>query len=253
MSWIPFRKVGTKKVDQLVDNEFNNQVDKFNQVEMSTRKMYKDMKRYIEDNNGLIKAENRLGQDLLACAISIENEEILNETAKSVQEVLQNQSELHSELNENLQKIFVEPMKKFTSNFNCVSNAIKRREQSLQEYRKYQLKHEKFMEKEGQTQSGKFDANERYLGLAKLDFERRNAKLLEELPNFFDCRIMYFQPCFEGLIKCQHSYYKQSRDLFEELANKIDCPLEQRSDEDYREETNKRLLEMKSLSIVAER
>ena len=253
MSWIPFRKAVTKKVEYAVDNEFNNEVEKFNRVETNTRKMYKDMKRYIEDNSGLIKAETRLGQDLASCTSNIDNEDNLHEAAKSIQEVLRRQSELHAELNEDLQKVFVDPMKKFTVNFNSVNNAIKRREQSLQDYRKYLTRRDKFMEREGQPQSGKFDANERYLALAKSDFERRNAKLLEELPKFYDCRITYFQPCFEGLIKCQHSYYKESRDIFEELANKVDCPMEQRNDDDYREETNKRLAEIKSLSIVAER
>lgn len=43
---------------------------------------------------------------------------------------------------------------------------------------------------------------------------------------------------------------KDSRDLFEGLAVKLDCPIEQWSDNQYKEETKSRLVEIKGLYIV---
>ena len=254
MSWLPFRKQPKKPTSELeADNEFYSQVEKFNQVEVNTRKMCKDMKRYIEDNTIMMKAQQRLGQDLITNTSNLESDENINEVAENIQRAIQTQADLQVELNSNLRKTFVDPMKKFSVNFNTVNSAIKRREQSLQDYVKYLNRREKFIEKDNQPQSGKFDANERYLALAKADFERRNTKLLEELPKFYSCRMTYFEPCFEGLVKSQHTYFKNSRDVFEELSVKTDCPTEQWSDTQYADETKKRLAEIRSLSIVAEK
>lgn len=253
MNWIPFRKSVAKKVNHVIDSEFHDQIEKLDRGENNSRKMYKDMKRYLEDNSNIIKVENRLGEDFVSVSSNINNEDELSGMAKHIRDAFGKQTELNVTLNENLQKLFIEPMKRFSVNYSSVVNAVKRRDQSLQDYNKYLLRKEKLKEKESQIQSGKFDANERYLYLARTDFERRNDKLLEELPKFYECRLTYFQPCFEGLIKSQHDYFKQSRDLFEKLGNAVDCPLEQRTDEDYRTEMFNRLSEIKSLSIVAEK
>lgn len=250
MSWIPFRKQPKKPTSELVtDNEFDTQVEKFNKTEANTRKMYKDMKRYVEQNSGLIKTHQKFGQDLATNGVgTVKEDEPLNEALEDMQQVLQKQCDLQIDLNSNLRKLFIDPMKKFNVHFNTVNSAIKRREQSLQDYAKYLNRREKY--KENPSQSGKFDANERYLALAKADFERRNAKLMETIPKFYEYQLTYFEPCFEGVIKSHYMDLKDSRDLFEGLAVKLDCPTEQWSDEQYKEETKNRLAEIKALSIV---
>ncbi|XP_057311813.1 bridging integrator 3-like [Hydractinia symbiolongicarpus] len=254
MSWLPFRKHPKKAIAELIgDNEFDLQVQKFAKIEANTRKMYKDVKHNVEDNSGLLKAQQKLAQELTTNANAVEGELALNSVTENIQRTLLKQAECQTELNSNIRKAVIEPMKKFSGNFNSINSAIKRREQSLQDYTKYLNRREKFIEKDGQPQSGKFDANERYLALAKADFERRNTKLLQELPKFHECRLTYFDPCLEGLIKSQYSYYKQTRDIFEELSEKVDCPTEQWTDEQYKEETRRRLNEIKALSIVAEK
>ena len=58
MSWIPFRsnKSSTvKKSDPVIGSEFNEQVEKLTRVEGNSRKVYKEMKKYMEDNNSLLK------------------------------------------------------------------------------------------------------------------------------------------------------------------------------------------------------
>jgi len=255
MSWIPFRKQPKKPTSDLVaDNEFDSHVETFNKTEANTRKMYKDSKRYIEGNAVLIKAKQKLSNELVLNSNLSEMDINLIATTEKINEKLQNQVELQNELNINIRNTFVEPMKKFTTNFATVNSAIKRREQSLQDYAKYLNRREKFIEKDNQiAQSGKFDANERYLALAKGDFERRNIKLLETLPMFYECKLSYFEPCFQGLVESKYQYLNKSRDLYEELAVEIDCPIEQWTDEQYREESKRRLNEIKALSIVAEK
>ncbi|XP_065659556.1 bridging integrator 3 [Hydra vulgaris] len=249
MSWIPFRKQGKKTIlDKKTCFEYESNIERLNKVEASTRKVYKEGKKHLESNASLSKMQQRFAQELNVGASIKETDERLFNITQSLQQTLVHQSELLRELNNNIQKSFVDPMKKFTSNFALVNNAIKRRDQSLSEYTKYNNRREKFLEKE--SQSGKFDANERYLALAKADFERRNIKLMEELPKFFDCRSTYFMLCFKELVKSEHDYFSKSREIFEQLAEKVDCPIEQLTEEEYREETSKRLADIRTLSIV---
>ena len=256
MSWIPFRKQQKKPHSDLVaDNEFDSDVEKFNSTEVNTRKMYKDTKKYLEGNAGLMKAHQKLGNELVSTSNSFigEKDEKLCQMIESINSTLQKEVDLQSELNANIRNTFIDPVKKFTTNFNTVNNAIKRREQSLQDYAKYLNRREKFIEKDAQNQSGKYNANEGYLNLAKADFERRNNKLLEELPKFYQCKHTYFEPCFQGIVESKYQYLKKSRDIFEELACDVNCPIEQWDDEQYKEETRRRLAEIKALSIVAEK
>lgn len=252
MSWIPFRKQPKKPTSELVaDNEFDSQVEKFNQTEANTRKMYKDMKRYVEQNAGLVKTHQKFGQDIASVgSVGGKNDEKLNKAVENIQQVMIKQCDLEIELNANLRKLFIDPMKKFGVHFNTVNSSIKRREQSLQDYAKYLNRREKYKEKENTALSGKYDANEKYLASAKADFERRNAKLLETLPKFYEYQLSYFEPCFEGVIRSHYSDVKNSRDLYEELAEKLDCPTEQWTDDQYEQETKNRLAEIKALSIV---
>ena len=252
MSWIPFRKQVKKTIlDQQVDSEFESNIERLNKVEASTRKVYKEEKRHLESNAALNKMLQRFAQELNINTCVKETDEKLFNVTQNLQQTLVHQSEFLHELNSNVRKVFVDPMKKFTTNFALVNNAIKRREQSLNEFVKYNNRREKFLEKENHVQSGKFDANERYLALAKADFERRNKKLLEELPKFFDCRMTYFMLCFEGLVKSERDYFTKSREIYEQLSERVDCPIEQRTEEEYREETSKRLADIRALSIVA--
>lgn len=41
------------------------------------------------------------------------------------------------------------------------------------------------------------------LEAAKESFDKFNNELMKELPEFFEGRLDYFQPCFEALIKAQ--------------------------------------------------
>lgn len=252
MSWIPFRKQPKKPATELVaDNEFDTQVEKFTRTEANTRKMYKDMKRYVEQNANLVKTHQKFGQDIKSVGkIGGQNDRELNEGLESLQQAMIRQCDHQIELNHNLRKLFIEPMKNFNTHFDKVNSSIKRREQSLQDYAKYQSRQEKYKQKENVALSGKFDANERYLALAKADFERRNAKLLDTLPQFYEHQLSYFEPCFEGVVKSHYTNVKNSRDLYEELGNKLDCPLEQWSEAQYEAETKNRLTELKNLSIV---
>uniref|UniRef100_A0ACB8EX92 Bridging integrator 3 n=1 Tax=Sphaerodactylus townsendi TaxID=933632 RepID=A0ACB8EX92_9SAUR len=82
--------------------------------------------------------------------------------------------------------------------------AVKRREQTLQDYKRLQSKVEKYEEKDktGPILAKLHQAREE-LRPVKEDFEAKNKQLLEEMPKFYSSRIDYFKPSFESLIRAQ--------------------------------------------------
>ncbi|XP_051949616.1 bridging integrator 3-like [Xyrauchen texanus] len=51
------------------------------------------------------------------------------------------------------------------------------------------------------------------------DFEGKNKQLLDEMPEFYNSRIDYFQPSFEALIQTQVAYFTEMHKIFTELMD----------------------------------
>ncbi|XP_010010949.1 PREDICTED: bridging integrator 3, partial [Nestor notabilis] len=96
------------------------------------------------------------------------------------------------------------PLPRHISLFPSLNMAVKRREQTLQDYKRLQSKVEKYEEKErtGPVLAKLHQAREE-LRPVKEDFEAKNKQLLEEMPKFYSSRIDYFKPSFESLVRAQ--------------------------------------------------
>ena len=92
----------------------------------------------------------------------------------------------------------VEPMKKLTAEFGAIAIALKKRDATLSECLKTQTKLEKLskLEKTGNNLAKIDSAKKAYL-LSKEDFDNQNRLLLLELPQFYEKRVDYFQPCLQ--------------------------------------------------------
>ncbi|XP_055676179.1 bridging integrator 3 isoform X1 [Falco peregrinus] len=150
-----------------------------------------------------------------------------------------------------IQKTVIEPLKKFSSVFPSLNMAVKRREQTLQDYKRLQSKVEKYEEKErtGPVLAKLHQAREE-LRPVKEDFEAKNKQLLEEMPKFYSSRIDYFKPSFESLVRAQVVYYTEMHKIFGDLTAQIDRP--GLSDEQRERENDAKLSELRALSIVAD-
>ncbi len=105
------------------------------------------------------------------------------------------------------------------------------------------------------------------------DFDQQNRLLLLELPQFYEKRIDYFQPCLQALIRypfctvifaqndwcfllfslfsrSQVDYYGETTRLFTHLVSMNPDASSLMSDEEHREEVDGILGEIKGLSIV---
>ena len=84
---------------------------------------------------------------------------------------------------------------------------------------------------------------------AKEDFDSQNKLLLMELPQFYEKRVDYFQPCLQALVRSQVNYYGETVKLFT-LSQTEDADQGALNDKDFFDDVDKHLTAMKSLSIV---
>merc|ERR1712059_6291 len=129
--------------------------------------------------------------------------------------------------------------------------AVKRRDLLLAECQRCQQKWEKFskMEKTGNNVV-KAEQAKRSFQLAKDDFDKANRLMLLELPQFYERRTDYFQPCLQALIRSQVDYYGESTRLFTHLVSASPDRATLMSDEEHAKDLDRKMSQIKALSIV---
>lgn len=208
---------------------------KVERLEETSRKLYKDTKRWVESNQGVVGSERKITQNLMSSQLC-QNEPGLSAQVSNWDRSLEKQEPYMKELNNNVQRAVIEPMKKFNGIFPSVQAAVKKRDQSLQEYTKCQAKVEKYQDRERTGQNVvKLDTSRKSLHIAKDEFVSQNTTLMEDLPKLIDGSVDYFQPSLEALIKSQVAYnceaYKMCTELSEQMSTQVGgkCSKEERA------------------------
>ncbi|XP_064353890.1 bridging integrator 3 isoform X1 [Dromaius novaehollandiae] len=235
---------------ELVERDFEREYGKLQQLEDQTKKLQKDMKKSTDADLAMSKSAVKISSDLLSNPLC-EQDPVFLEMVTAFDTAMKRMDSFNQEKVNQIQKTVIEPLKKFSSVFPSLNVAVKRREQTLQDYKRLQSKVEKYEEKEktGPVLAKLHQAREE-LRPVKEDFEAKNKQLLEEMPKFYSSRIDYFKPSFESLVRAQVVYYTEMHKIFGELTAQIDEP--GLSDEQREREHEAKLGELRALSIVAD-
>ena len=166
-------------------------------LEESSKKLYKEVKKYEECLTGLQRQEEKMASDLSNSTVCQENPE-LRRLAEEYSSAVYQLGNTTDDLSVLSQKTVVDPMKKLVGEFPCIQAAVKKRDLVLQEAIRSQQKHEK-MSKLERTGGNivKMEQAKRGYQLAKDDYDKANRLLLLELPQFYDRRVDYFQPSLQ--------------------------------------------------------
>ncbi|XP_048474547.1 bridging integrator 3 isoform X1 [Rhincodon typus] len=196
------------------------------------------------------KSAVKISSDLLTNPLC-EQDQMFMETVTALDTAMRRMDAFNQEKVNQIQKTAIEPLKKFSNVFPSLNMAVKRREQTLQDYKRLQSKVEKYEEKE---KSGpvlvKLHQAKEELRPVREDFEAKNKQLLEEMPKFYNSRIDYFQPSFEALIRAQVMYYTEMSKIFGDLTGQIQQ--QGMTDEQREKENEAKLNDLRALSIVAD-
>ncbi|XP_059144889.1 bridging integrator 3-like isoform X2 [Physella acuta] len=255
MSWNPFSRSSSAQKKPVISRneqkEFDNVVKKLDELEELTRRLYKDMKRLKESNNALSKVERKLSQDLMSTQLC-QSDEHFKRLIDEWDSALLRMDMHMTEKNVLLQRTVLEPLKKYVSIFPYAQVAIKKREQSLQEFQKCQ---DKFVKQQETTRTGqnvvKLDMSKKALAAAQADFSSQNTALMQDIPKMIENRTDYFQPSLEADIKAQVQYTTEAVKVYGELSYLMNGHNEQ-SKHDYVSQIHRALADLKALSITAD-
>lgn len=214
------------------------------EMEDSSRKIQKEVKKYEECLVSLQRADDKLSSDLNNSQLCQDHQE-LRRMSDELGSLVYQMGHNTEDMVQLAQRTVREPMKKINQEYPQIQAAVKKRDLALQEAHRAQIKYEK-LEKSGASAGKREQARRCYLS-AKDDFEKANKLLLLELPQFYDRRIEFFQPCLQALVRSQVDYYGCSTRLHTKLGNTTDASS---SDEQFNSDLEKRLSEIRALSIV---
>ena len=279
-SWNPLQKkqflcvkpalsqgLSTHMEDRELEMCFNN----LQNLEDNCKKLYKEVKRHEECITNLHKLEQNMSSELTNSPLIHEHSD-LRKVAENYQSVTYQMGHNTDDLAQLSQKTVVDPLKKLNPEFGAIAGALKRRDTALNEALKAKAKWEK-AEKQEKTGANvvRTEHAKKAWTAARDEYETQNKLLLLELPQFYEKRIEYFQPCLQALVRSQVNFYGETNGLF---TNLVFATLEQLdtneegekskeiienhrtmapklvSDQDFDEDLDKQLSALRSLSIV---
>ncbi|XP_072033642.1 bridging integrator 3-like [Amphiura filiformis] len=257
---LPWRKIALfgrltspKKVTmpQIDEKEFEKETNKIEVLDEATKRLYKDMKKCIDAMGTLSRTQCRIGHNVAASPVM--NTEDSLKPLELISRCIGKVEELTTELNGNSSVTMVDPMKKFSTIFPSIYLALKKREQALQEFGRCTAKVQKYEDKERTGQNlAKLEASKKALDTAQEVYEKQHQELMDAMPQFFEGRIDYFQPCFEALIKSQIAYYTECFKIYAELAAQLEPKETIQTDDDFEMDLHQRLCDIRALSIVVD-
>lgn len=227
---------------------------KLQNVEETTKRLQKDMKRYLEAIAAVAKSEQKITADLSVSALCHQNEE-LRKLIEDYHSVTSQLTEFGREIASVNQRTFQEPLKKFGSTFSNVESGFHHREQLLQEWRTLSAKVRKLEERERTASTVvKLDRDKKSMEAAAKELVTYHTFLLAELTQFLEKRCEYFRPSLQALVRSQLDYYGNNTRLFTHLvpANSTPegSPSSAASDAEFEASINGKLDRIRALSIV---
>ncbi|GBM84519.1 Bridging integrator 3 [Araneus ventricosus] len=255
MSWNPWKKLqrhGSKSylVQRQDEVVLEKHVSKLEQLENTTKKLYKDAKKYEDCILEANRSEKKMTSDL-SNSMLCQEEENLRELLEEWHSYISQVNAFDEDLVLVTRRTVVEPMKKFQGVFSATRSALRKRDQAMQECEKARQKVQKLQEKEKTGPNiVKLEAARQNLANLEEDFKAQDRLLKSELPLLNEGRIEYFQPCLEALIKAQVEHSGNSVNLFADTIPSLknfDF-----SEMGLRQQQNQRFAQIHALSIVGE-
>uniref|UniRef100_T1IIW4 BAR domain-containing protein n=1 Tax=Strigamia maritima TaxID=126957 RepID=T1IIW4_STRMM len=254
MSWNPLKKKALSKQASFPvppsdsDNDFEKQLQKLKRLDESSKKLYRDFKRCTECLADLAKNEQKLTSNLSASHLCHYDEK-LRTLAEDYFSIAKAMDQNTNELILVSQKAVLDPVKKYNNIFVALNTSLKKRDQLSQECQKCQIRLEKQQEKEKTGPNiVKLNQLKKQFEHAQEEASEHTTQLASEIPQFYDSRLDYFNPCLEAFVRCQVENCGRTTHLFSELAK--DAPTVPTIKTDT--QLQQKLAEIKALSIVAD-
>ncbi|SCW02609.1 LAFE_0F10374g1_1 [Lachancea fermentati] len=238
MSWEGFKKainragnsVLIKNVDKTIDKEYDIEERRYHILEKAGKELQKEAKGYLDSLRAVTASQVTIAEVISnlyddSKAISGSGYNVGNYYLQCVQDF---DSETVKQLDGPFRETVLDPITKFSTYFNEIGEAIKKRDHKKQDYDAAKAKVRRLIDKPAKDAS-KLPRAEKELALAKDIFENLNEQLKTELPQLVALRVPYYDPSFEALVKIQLRFCTEG---YTRLAQ-IQQYLDQQSRDDY--------------------
>lgn len=210
MSWDGFKKainrttgsVMVKAADKVTDKEYDIEERRYKVLEKAGKELQKETKGYLDSLRAVTASQVSMGETINNLYEDARNLGGVNVGGMYLQAVTDYDTETVKQLDGPFRETVLDPIAKFSTYFNEIGEAIKKRSHKKQDYEQAKSKARRLIDKPAKDAS-KLPRAERELALAKEIFDDLNNQLKTELPQLIDLRVPYFDPSFEALVKIQ--------------------------------------------------
>ncbi|KAI8977132.1 BAR adaptor protein Hob3 [Mycotypha africana] len=202
--------------DRTVDNEFDEEYERFRQLEKKSEKLAKEAKGYLDSLRAMTQAQKRI------CTILDSFYDESTPMPQSGIEYKKAIERLDEETRTNLDNAYrntvIEPLARFCSYFPEINEAIKRRQKKLLDYDSAKAKVRRLVDRPSEDPQ-KLPRAEQEANVARELYENLNTIIVNDLPKVVELRVPYIDPCFEALVKSQLRFSQVSYEQLESLRN----------------------------------
>lgn len=210
MSWEGFKKainrttgsVMVKAADKVTDKEYDIEERRYKILEKAGKELQKETKGYLDSLRAVTASQVSMGETINNLYEDARSLGGVNVGGYYLQAVQDYDTETVKQLDGPFRETVLDPITKFSTYFNEISEATKKRAHKKQDYEQAKSKARRLVDKPAKDAS-KLPKAERELALAKDIFDDLNNQLKAELPQLIDLRVPYFDPSFEALVKIQ--------------------------------------------------
>lgn len=260
----PLRKFGPAKganTSQMGSNssvvpkdseDMEKQLLRLTAAETATNKLKRDAKKLNESIIALNRIDCKLTNDLSNSTLCQQHEPDLRKLTEAWHTFNCESASCADDLNVNVQRIVVDPVKKLQLAYKEIRTLLKKRDHLHQEIVGLTTKVAKLSEKDKTGPNlVKFEQAKQALAVAQEEFTKQNNLIEQELPEFVDARIDYFQPSLEGYVRSEALFWGDTLNAMNSSEYVTSILIERvPSWNEYTQEQEKLMNQLSSLSIV---
>ncbi|KAI7856298.1 hypothetical protein BDC45DRAFT_479950 [Circinella umbellata] len=185
-------------VDNTIDQEFEDEYERFKIMQKNVEKLSKEVKHYLESMRGMCIAQRNISNSIGEFV----NHE-LTYSMMTYQKLLEKlDGETRITLDKEFRETVLDPLTRLCSYFPIVEDAIKRRHKKALDYDNQRAKVRKLIDKPSEDPN-RLPMAEEIANQAREQYEGLNTILIEDLPKFVEMRVPYIDPSFEAFVKLQ--------------------------------------------------
>lgn len=191
-----------KSADKVIDKEYDIEERRYKVLEKAGKDLQKETKGYLDALRAVTASQVSMGETINNLYEDARTLGGVNVGGMYLQAVTEYDTETVKQLDGPFRETVLDPITKFSTYFNEIEEAIKKRQHKKQDYEQAKSKVRRLIDKPAKD-AAKLPRTERELALAKDVFDELNDQLKTELPQLIDLRVPYFDPSFEALVKIQ--------------------------------------------------